>query len=147
MKIRKLLFKTKRFREKSGTVRQFCKYLVRSGFTDLLLHSICYCSLDRSRWRKYSLSHICSWKRKEHFNSLFRQSWIFFGTPPKVIKWCLRVSCNMGSEIKSVNFLYSSTLKCISLFCPLNDLSPMHNVVTICTRKHWFAGICRISKC
>lgn len=33
-----------------------------------------------------------------------------------------------------MNFPYSFTLKSISLFCPLNDLLPMQDAITLCTR-------------
>lgn len=54
-----------------------------------------------------------SWKRKEHFNSLFGESWIFFlhSTNGSFLK----ISCQMESETMLMNFLYSVTLKSTGL--------------------------------
>lgn len=62
------------------------------------------------------------WKRKEYFNSLFGELWTLFSDI--TLEQLLKGSCNMKSEIISMNFSSLVTFKSIDLSCTSNGCFP-----------------------
>lgn len=133
----------------------FANYLLRSGFIRdswLQRSAPAFCS-NMLSWLKYFRKiqpHSHSQKGKEYFHSLFRWSSSSLILQQNSTSGnCLKVSCNMKSETKSVNLLYSFTFKSTGLLCPLNGsfmhacfvklcISPLENWLTRLWRSSHF---------
>lgn len=118
-----------------------------AGFSRLLLFSIGCNVLFWWKYIKKNWPDTCSWKGDDVLTAFsdncgYSTLMLYQILTSSFLKVCY----NLESEIKSMNFLYSITLKLIGLSYILMDILPMHDFVTSCTDHLENTGLIRYAE-